>query len=277
MKLRKYLKTMSASYRKNKKTFVFYVILRILVVLTMIRSLFTGNYQNAMLCILSLILFLLPAIAQDKMNLEIPPLFQSIIFGFIFAAEILGEVNHYYVRFPGWDTMLHTMNGFLCAAIGFSLVYLLNRQSDRFNLSPFYLTLVAFCFSMTIGVVWEFFECSMDLFFAQDMQKDFIVKAFSSVTLDPMNMGTPIRVSDITDTVIHTASGDSFVVNGGYLDIGILDTMKDLFVNLIGAIAFSIIGYQELKHAKSSRITNSLTIKPSQKNTDVLPDTDDQA
>ena len=61
MKLRKYLKTMSASYRKNKKTFVFYVILRILVVLTMIRSLFTGNYQNAMLCLLSLFLFILPS------------------------------------------------------------------------------------------------------------------------------------------------------------------------------------------------------------------------
>ena len=262
MKLRSYLKELEKSYRKNKKTFIFYVVLRVLVILTMIRSLFTGNFQNAMLCILSLILFLLPALAQDKMKLEVPPLFQAIIFAFIFAAEILGEVNHYYVRFPGWDTMLHTMNGFLCAAIGFSMIYLLNRSSDQFNLSPFYLTLVAFCFSMTIGVIWEFFECSMDLFFAQDMQKDFIVQAFSSVTLDPQNMGTPIRVSDITDTVIHTLSGTTYTVEGGYLDIGILDTMKDLFVNLIGAVAFSIIGYNALKHSRTSKVAESLTIKP---------------
>ena len=127
-----------------------------------------------MLCVLSLILFLVPAFLQDKMKLTIPPVFQAIIFGFIFAAEILGEVNHYYVRIPGWDTMLHTMNGFLCAAVGFSTIYQLNRGSKNIELSPFYLTLVAFCFSMTIGVLWEFFEFTMDQLFLLDMQKDFI-------------------------------------------------------------------------------------------------------
>ena len=257
-----YVKELRNSYRKNRKTFIFYVILRAMVILTMIRSFITQNYQNAMLCILSLVLFLLPALVADKMKLEIPPLFQAIIFGFIFAAEILGEVNHYYVRIQGWDTMLHTMNGFLCAAIGFSMVYLLNRGSTQFSLSPFYLAMVAFCFSMTIGVIWEFFECSMDLLFAVDMQKDFIVGSFGSVRLDPQNMGTPILVKDITDTVIHTASGQDFVVNGGYLDIGILDTMKDLLVNLIGAVVFSVIGYGTLKFSKSSKVTDSLVIKP---------------
>ena len=257
-----YVKELRNSYRKNRKTFIFYVILRAMVILTMIRSFITHNYQNAMLCILSLVLFLLPALVADKMKLEIPPLFQAIIFGFIFAAEILGEVNHYYVRIQGWDTMLHTMNGFLCAAIGFSMVYLLNRGSTQFSLSPFYLAMVAFCFSMTIGVIWEFFECSMDLLFAVDMQKDFIVGSFGSVRLDPQNMGTPILVKDITDTVIHTASGQDFVVNGGYLDIGILDTMKDLLVNLIGAVVFSVIGFVTLKYSKSSKVTDSLVIKP---------------
>lgn len=259
-KLHAYVTHLRDSYKKSKGTFIFYTILRLMVVLTMIRSFITGNYQNAALCILSLLLFLLPAFLEDKMHIEIPPLFQAIIFGFIFAAEILGEVNHYYVRFPGWDTMLHTMNGFLCAAIGFSMVYLLNRGSKNFNLSPFYLTMVAFCFSMTVGVIWEFFECSMDLLFAVDMQKDFIVQSFGSVTLDPNNMGTPILVKDITDTVINTASGQVFNVQGGYLDIGILDTMKDLLVNLIGAVVFSVIGYCTLK--KSSGLSGKLIIKP---------------
>ena len=265
MSLRKYTWNLMKSYKKNRGAFIIYLVLRALVLIVLIRSLFTGAYQNVMLCVLSLILFLVPAFLQDKMKLEIPGVFQVIIFGFIFAAEILGEVNHYYVRFPGWDTMLHTMNGFLCAAIGFSLVYLLNRGSKAFNLSPFYLTLVAFCFSMTIGVLWEFFECSMDLCFNLDMQKDFIVKVFGSVTLDPANMGTPIEVRDITDTVIHTASGQTYIVEGGYLDIGILDTMKDLLVNLIGAVVFSIIGYSTLKFSKSSKIADALTIKPAEK------------
>ena len=158
--------------------------------------------------------------------------------------------------------MLHTTNGFLCAAVGFSTIYLLNRGSKNIELSPFYLTLVAFCFSMTIGVLWEFFEFTMDQLFLLDMQKDFIVQQIGSVTLDPAQMGTPIPVKEITDTVIHTASGETWTVEGGYLDIGILDTMKDLLVNLVGAVVFSVIGYSTLKFSKSSKVADSLVIKP---------------
>ena len=233
MKLGKYTRQLRNSYRENKGAFIVYSVLRLLVLLTLIRCMFTKNYQSAMLCVLSLILFLVPAFLQDKMKLTIPPVFQAIIFGFIFAAEILGEVNHYYVRIPGWDTML-----------------------------PFYLTLVAFCFSMTIGVLWEFFEFTMDQLFLLDMQKDFIVQQIGSVTLDPARMGTPIPVKEITDTVIHTASGETWTVEGGYLDIGILDTMKDLLVNLVGAVVFSLIGYSTLKFSKSSKVADSLVIKP---------------
>ena len=262
MKPGNYIKQLRDSYRLNKKAFIFYTILRVMVILTFIRCIITKNYQSAMICVLTLILFLIPAFLQDKMKIEIPPVFQVIIFSFIFAAEILGEINHYYVKIHGWDTMLHTINGFLFAAVGFSLVYLLNRGSKSFNLSPFYLTLVAFCFSMTIGVLWEFFECSMDLFFRMDMQKDFIVQQFSSVTLDPAQMGEVIKVSDITSTVINTASGQTYTIEGGYLDIGILDTMKDLLVNLIGAVVFSIIGYSTLKYSKESKVADNLMIKP---------------
>lgn len=124
-------------YNENKKVFAFYMILHAMVVLTGIRCFLTQNYENVLVCILALILFLAPAFIEERMDISIPPLFQIIIFFFIFAAEILGEVNHYYVKIPGWDTMLHTMNGFLCVAVGFSLVYLLNRGSKNVNLSPF--------------------------------------------------------------------------------------------------------------------------------------------
>ena len=158
--------------------------------------------------------------------------------------------------------MLHTINGFLFAAVGFSLIYLLNRGSKDFNLSPLYITLVAFCFSMTIGVLWEFFECAMDLFFNMDMQKDFIVQTINSVTLDPQNSGTVIHVPDIISTQIQTGAGKTYTIEGGYLDIGILDTMKDLLVNLIGAVVFSIIGYTTLKTSKTSIVADSLMIRP---------------
>ena len=215
----------------------------------MIAQLFNRNFENFFLCILTLILFLIPSFLERKIKIELPGTLEVIILLFIFAAEILGEIQAYYIAFPYWDTMLHTMNGFLCAAIGFSLVDILNRN-DRFSisLSPLYLAIVAFCFSMTIGVLWEFFECTMDQVFFLDMQKDSIINHISSVMLDPNASNVPYGFTDITDVIVVTADGTQHALGlGGYLDIGLLDTMMDLFVNFIGAVIFSVVGYFYVK------------------------------
>lgn len=249
----------------NRKSFVLYMILRGLVILTAVRCFLEKNYESFLLCLLSLFLFLLPAYFSEKLKVRLTPRFESIIYLFIYAAEILGEVNRYYTRIPGWDTMLHTLNGFLCAAIGFSLVDILNRNSRRISLSPAYLAFVAFCFSMTIGVCWEFVEYTVDKFFLLDMQKDTIVKTIGSVTLDSTNSQIPVRVSDIDRTIILTESGKKVVVDGGYLDIGLNDTMKDLFVNFLGAVTFSVIGYISDKKGAANRelrqFSESLKVK----------------
>ena len=275
----KYIKKLMDSYKyhDSKALSICFLILQILVILTAIRCLLTQNYESLAICILVLILFLAPAFLEDKLHIRIPPLFVTIILLFIFAAEILGEVNHYYTKIPGWDTILHTMNGFLCAAVGFSLVYLLNRGSKNVNLSPFYLTLVAFCFSMTIGVVWEFFEFGMDQFFYVDMQKDFTVTKFGSVSLDPEQDQNVILVKDVTKTTIDTASGDTYVIDDGYLDIGIIDSMKDLLVNLVGAIVFSVIGYITLKRGspKANKVAEGFMIKPTDPDEPDKPDKPD--
>lgn len=249
--------------RLDKNTFILYSVLRVLIIISAVRCFFNGNYEGVALCVLSLLLFLLPAFFEQKLKVDIPPLFEAAIYLFIFAAEILGEVNHYYTRLPGWDTMLHTINGFLCAAIGFSLVEILNRNSKRIQLSPIYMAIVGFCFSMTIGVCWEFIEYGFDQLFYLDMQKDFIVQNIGSVTLDPTNSQIPVKVSDIIRTVIYTASGQTYTIEGGYLDIGINDTMKDLFVNFIGAIVFSVIGYLYEAHRgkRSAKIAQGLMLR----------------
>jgi len=254
--------------RQNKKVFILFTILRISVIFVLIRSLFLKNYEGVGISAFVLFLFLMPAILEKNFRVDIPPLFECIIYAFIYAAEILGEIDHFYVAIPGWDTMLHTLNGFLCAAVGFSLIDLLNQSSVKINLSPLYLALCAFCFSMTVGVCWEFIECAGDLFFGQDMQKDFVVTSFNSVSLDPTHQQQVVHVNNITDTVIHTASGKTYTIEGGYLDIGILDTMKDLFVNFIGALVFSIFGYYyDKNHAKkelnstSDKIVDGLLVR----------------
>lgn len=227
------------------------MILRVLVIVALVAQFFNGNFENVFLCVLTLILFTIPSFIERTIHIDIPDTLEVIILLFIFAAEILGEISAYYVQFPYWDTMLHTLNGFLCAAIGFSLLDVLNRNERlTFSLSPVYLAVVAFCFSMTIGVLWEFFECLMDQLFMLDMQKDTIVHSIGSVMLDPTPGGNaPIVIKDITDVIVVTADGTQQALGlGGYLDIGILDTMKDLFVNFIGALVFSFIGFFYVKN-----------------------------
>ena len=234
--------------RKKSVVAAVYIVLRLLVILMMVAQFFNGNFENVFLCILTLILFLLPTIFEKSLQIDLPNALEIIILLFIFAAEILGEIRAFYTTFAYWDTMLHTINGFLCAAIGFSLVDMCNRNKRvSLSLSPVYMAIVAFCFSMTIGVLWEFFECTMDQFFLLDMQKDTVVNVISSVNLDPTGGNTPIAIKGITDVIVVCGDEQIPLGVGGYLDIGILDTMKDLGVNFIGAVVFSIVGYFYVK------------------------------
>lgn len=234
--------------RKKSVVAAVYIVLRLLVILVMVAQFFNGNFENVFLCILTLILFLLPTIFEKSLQIDLPNALEIIILLFIFVAEILGEIRAFYTTFAYWDTMLHTINGFLCAAIGFSLVDMCNRHKRvSLSLSPVYMAIVAFCFSMTIGVLWEFFECTMDQFFLLDMQKDTVVNVISSVNLDPTGGNTPVAIKGITDVIVVCGEEQIPLGVGGYLDIGILDTMKDLWVNFIGAVVFSIVGYFYVK------------------------------
>ena len=239
------LKDMRESIRENKSTFVVYVILRIIVIAALIIAVFRGDFETAYVCCLSLILFLAPAFVERTFKLYLPSTLEIIVLLFIFAAEILGEIAYFYVRVPHWDTILHTVNGFLCAAVGFALVDLLNESKNiKFELSPIFVAIVAFCFSMTIGVFWEFLEFSCDMLLKTDMQKDFIIDSIASVALDPNNTNKTIRITDIQNIMINGKA-----VNAkGYIDIGLIDTMKDLIVNFVGATVFSIIGFFYIKN-----------------------------
>ena len=231
-------------------------VLSFLILLTLIRSIFMHRFENVFVCVLSLVLFAMPLLIERSLAIDIPPLMEAIIYCFIYAAEILGEINSFYTLIPGWDTMLHTINGFLVAAVGFCLVDLFDR-SERFSfkLSPLFLAIVAFCFSMTVGVLWEFFEFGADQFFGTDMQKDFIVQQVNSVTLNPSGLNEVVHVP-IESLVVNGEDWMEFP--GGYVDIGLIDTMKDLQVNFIGAVAFSLIGFFYVKSRGKGRLAASL-------------------
>ena len=253
-KILKKMEQENQKYKPKPAVVAVYWILRLIVIGVMVMTIIHKNYESTFVCVLVLILFMLPRFVERNFRIELPSTLEIIILVFIFAAEILGELKSYFITYPHWDSMLHTTTGFISAAFGFAMVDLLNRNKPQhFKLSPVFLALVAFCFSMTVGVLWEFFEFGMDRVFHMDMQKDTIVHSVTSVMLDPTNSNIPVTIDDIT----------SVAVNGrdlgfdGYLDIGLYDTMADLFVNFIGAVVFSTIGYFYIKHRGRGKIARA--------------------
>lgn len=245
---------LKATIRQQPAVFAVYVVLRLIVVAELVLSILRGKYESAFICLLVLILFILPFFIQQNFGIQLPTTLEIIILLFIFAAEILGELEGYFITYPNWDTMLHTTTGFLCAATGFALIDILNRNSRiKFHLSPIYVALAAFCFSMTVGVLWEFFEFGMDRLFHLDMQKDTVVQSITSVMLDPTNSNTPITIDGIHSVAVN---GNDLGFDG-YLDIGLYDTMEDLFVNFIGAVTFSVIGYFYIKHRGKGKLARA--------------------
>lgn len=244
-KRKRFYQAVQTELKENKKTFMVYSILRVLVIIMMVLQLFNHNYENFFLCILTLVLMIVPSVLQVTFKVEFPSGLEIIVLLFIFAAEILGEISSFYIHFQHWDTILHTLNGFLCAALGVSLVEILNKDKRiPFQLSPFFLAMVSFCFSMTIGVLWEFFEFGMDSFFFLDMQKDTVIHQISTTYLDPTKQNLRVLIPEITQTAVNSQVMDIH----GYLDIGLIDTMEDLLVNFIGAFIFAVLEYIYGKH-----------------------------
>lgn len=242
---------MNMKKRKDKEkptiNVVVFVILRFLVILSMIAQGLHGNWNNVFLCLFTLLLFTVPVFVKKRFKIELPKTLEIIIYLFIFSAEILGEIQNFYGVFKHWDTLLHTLNGFLCAAVGFSLVDNLNRNKDTINMAPMYVALVSICFSMTVGVMWEFLEYAADTYFSKDMQKDTIVNTINSKKIGDVSINEKVVLDNINKTIIYYDNDKEFIIDGGYLDIGIKDTMKDLFVNFIGALVFSFIGFLYVK------------------------------
>ena len=262
----KIVENLKKEYKETKKSSILvYFILRFLVILCLIRQIILGNFDSALLCVLSLFLLLLPVIIQKRFKITLPNVLETIIYIFIFAAEILGEIYNFYGHIANWDTMLHTLNGFLCAAIGLSLIDLLNTNSKKMNLSPLYVALASFCFSMTIGVLWEFGEYTVDKIMLLDSQKDEIITTISSVNFNPENKNKTVVIRNIDKTVLYDENGEELItIEDGYLDIGLNDTMEDLFVNFIGATTYSILGYFYIKNRDKYKLASKFIITKSE-------------
>lgn len=143
--------------RQHKVKAGVYIIIRLILVSLLTAGILNGKWENVMTCVLTLGLLMLPLFIDRKLSVALPSVLETIVVLFVFAANVMGELGAFYEKIPIWDSLLHAVNGFICAGVGFGLTDILNRSERvKLSLSPMFVCLFSFCFSMTVGVVWEF-------------------------------------------------------------------------------------------------------------------------
>ena len=237
----------------GKFALAIYGLLNIFVTVALIISISQGNTKHVLACLKMFILFLIPWLIEWKFKIELSNIFIIIVQLFMYSSIILGELDSYYMKYPYWDTILHTMNGFLFASVGFMLVnQIIAHKLSNISINPLYIVIFAFCLSMTVGVLWEFYEFGMDSICNRDMQKDTIIHTIKSVKINQDDYSLTV-LKDVTDVVIN---GKDYNL-GGYLDIGLYDTMGDLFNNFVGTLVFCVIGYFATKNERENKMLRS--------------------
>ena len=233
---------------KDKACFIVFLSLFFITLGILLHGIFVGDWNRVFTGALTLVLLWVPFFVERRFSLYLPAALEVLAYIFVFSAGVLGEIGDYYQRFAFFDVLLHAANGYMFAAFGFCLLPLFEKKKrQRYGISAGFLSFVAFCFSMTVGTFWELFEYTVDLLLHTDMQKDTLVQSVHSVKIS--ENGELLHIADIAKTEIWTQDGVRFSVLG-YLDVGIVDTMKDLAVNALGAILFCVIGYLYLKRKK---------------------------
>ena len=169
-----------------------------------------------MQCILGLITIHLPSILERKFHFVLPSLLYGFYIVFLYCAIFLGEVRSFYYLVPQWDSICHFCSSMMMGFFGLMVVTILNRdQHLAVSLSPFFVCLFAFCFSVSLGSIWEIYEFAADGLFGMNMQK--------------------FMLADGTVLVGHAA---------------LADTMKDIIVDVLGSLLASVIGFFSIRKGK---------------------------
>lgn len=170
-----------------------------------------------------------PALCEKALHITLSPLTKIIFMLYAVSGPLMGNVYHLYYLLPWWDKFLHLLCGIMFTIFGLQLPELADASNARH--STVLKCICGFCFAMAIGVVWEFFEFACDMLVGTDMQRDSILYTINSYDLGAAT-GVTGTISDITEVVVNGQSLDL----GGYIDIGLLDTMYDQIACFAGSV-----------------------------------------
>lgn len=172
-----------------------------------------------------------PAFLNKRFRISVPEFLLRIYIGFVTSALLFGEICNFFVYISWWDSALHLFSGSLIGVVGFSLLNILNNSEDlEFKLSPGFVALFVFCFSLAVGVIWEIIEYAIDGISSSNMQR------FKDSITGELWLGRK----------------------------ALRDTMEDFMLNTIGATFISILGYIDLK--RKSGFLRKMAFKRKQQN-----------
>ncbi len=187
-----------------------------------------AGFSNIFLGFLAAVLFSIPWIIESRFKLNIPNYLEIIVLVFLFSAIVLGNIHGFLETVKGYDKLLHIVSGTFISVIGYEIIHFFNiSKSKETRLSPGILSVFAFCFSITLLVIWEFYEFAVDTI-AYNINND-----------TSRNMQ---RYQWINESLIYPQP------------YGLMDTMLDLLVGSIGAAVVSISGWRILLHKQAKEM-----------------------
>ena len=213
---------------KDKSVGVVFLTLEGLCAITLLFAALRRKLNYVGLCLSSMLLLFAPSLLERLFHVHIRPGMKKALMIYAVAGPVGGNVYQLYFTIPFWDKILHILCGVLFAMLGYSLPDLLEPNHDH---STAFRCISAVCIAMTVGALWEIYEFCGDTFFGLDMQNDTVISGFSSYLLSD-TIGERGAVSEVTSVIVN---GKDLGV-GGYIDIGLRDTMLDLVMCLFGSI-----------------------------------------
>lgn len=207
---------------------IIFIVIKALVLVTLIIELIKGNFSNAFLYALIEVLFLLADKVLDYLKVSF--LLQLLIYIFIFGTVILGNIFHFYIKFTYFDNIMHYLSGVILGGLAYYLANKIQKLDNKL------LLLFIFSFSMGSAAIWEITEYTSDNLFKTDMQKDTIVTEITSAMYDKEEK---VPITKKIDNLI--VSGEDYIEKyGGYIDIGLIDTMTDIIMGLLGCTTYVV-------------------------------------
>lgn len=210
----------------GRKTVV--ILCELITFATIIWLLAKGIFNNRLLlAVVTIPLVLAPALLERlcKCKIWTPLYILCVVYS---LGPLLGHTLNFYSLIPHWDKILHVTGGVVFAIGGVFLFQLMLGKDTRHILAA---AVFALCFSMALSMIWEFYEFGCDSLLGMDTQADTVVTSITSHVLSDV-MGDVGTIAPIESVVINGQSMDW----GGYLDVGLHDTMMDMLLETLGAL-----------------------------------------